>query len=417
MFSPFAQKRKKGKQNQANHTMITTAIIYSHKAKQQREAQLEIRIIIRRRTFYFPTGIKVLRRNFVNGKICNQSDAMELNERLALIYNKVLEEINTCIRDDRPIDIRAIRNRVWQTTEADRNSSNAFLDWIEDQLPNLPHRQGTINHYHTLLLRLRQFGGIRQWADITIENIYAFDTWLHKLPAQSNKQRTETAYVTQGTVYNYHKCLKAMLNRALEFGRIAENPYIRLRGKFKRGDNECTNYLTEDEIQRFIHTTPPPGTAMDLAHDLFIFQLFTGLAYSDTQTFSMQDYQQVNGIWQHTGQRVKTGTPYVNCLLDPAIQVLEKYGWNTPKINNAKYNLCLKALGMVAGITQPLHSHLARHTFATLMLSQGAPIQNVSAMLGHTNVKQTQRYAKVLASSINKDFRRMEKKLKKIIKP
>ena len=72
---------------------------------------------------------------------------------------------------------------------------------------------------------------------------------------------------------------------------------------------------------------------------------------------------------------------------------------------------------MVAGITQPLHSHLARHTFATLMLSQGAPIQNVSAMLGHTNVKQTQRYAKVLASSINKDFRRMEKKLKKIIKP
>jgi site-specific recombinase XerD len=65
----------------------------------------------------------------------------------------------------------------------------------------------------------------------------------------------------------------------------------------------------------------------------------------------------------------------------------------------------------MAGIKTRLHSHLARHTFATLMLRNGAKIENVSRMLGHTNITQTQRYAKVLARSVNDEFDKMEKKL------
>ena len=56
--------------------------------------------------------------------------------------------------------------------------------------------------------------------------------------------------------------------------------------------------------------------------------------------------------------------------------------------------------------------HMARHTFATRMLSSGARIENVSKMLGHTNIKQTQRYAKVLASSVIADFEAAERKMK-----
>ena len=63
---------------------------------------------------------------------------------------------------------------------------------------------------------------------------------------------------------------------------------------------------------------------------------------------------------------------------------------------------------MVAGIDKPLHSHLARHSFATYMMAKGAKIQNVAKMLGHTNIKQTQRYAKVLTQSVLDDFNRVE---------
>ena len=99
--------------------------------------------------------------------------------------------------------------------------------------------------------------------------------------------------------------------------------------------------------------------------------------------------------------------------LKDAVKVLEKYGWEIPQLSNADYNRHLKALGQMAGIKTRLHSHLARHTFATYMLRNGVKIENVSKMLGHTNITQTQRYAKVLAQSVHDDFDMVASKLEK----
>jgi site-specific recombinase XerD len=109
---------------------------------------------------------------------------------------------------------------------------------------------------------------------------------------------------------------------------------------------------------------------------------------------------------------VKTGVPYVSQLLPPVVEMLERNNWQVPKMNNQRYNQMLKAIGMVIGI-ENLHSHMGRHTFATYMLSNGAKIENVSRMLGHTNITQTQRYAKVLAKDVHDDFDKIAKKLKK----
>jgi site-specific recombinase XerD len=93
------------------------------------------------------------------------------------------------------------------------------------------------------------------------------------------------------------------------------------------------------------------------------------------------------------------------------VEMLERNGWQVPKMNNQRYNQMLKAIGMVIGI-ENLHSHMGRHTFATYMLSNGAKIENVSRMLGHTNITQTQRYAQVLAKDVHDDFDKIAKKLK-----
>lgn len=82
-----------------------------------------------------------------------------------------------------------------------------------------------------------------------------------------------------------------------------------------------------------------------------------------------------------------------------------------PQMSNADYNFQLKELQKMTGIKTRLHSHLARHTFATFMLRNGAKIENVSRMLGHTNITQTQRYAKVLAQSVHDDFDMIAEKL------
>jgi integrase len=165
-------------------------------------------------------------------------------------------------------------------------------------------------------------------------------------------------------------------------------------------------------MQKILDIEPVPGSQVDMARDLFIFQMYTGLAYIDTQRFDATQYREVDGKWKFIGERVKTGVPYVSMLLPPVVEVLKKYDWHVPIMNNQKYNQLLKAIGMVIGIER-LHSHMGRHTFGTWMLSNGAKIENVSRMMGHTNITQTQRYAKVLAKDVYDDFDMVAEKLEK----
>ena len=153
----------------------------------------------------------------------------------------------------------------------------------------------------------------------------------------------------------------------------------------------------------------PKNTQIEVARDLFVFQMYTGLSYSDTQAFDFSQYKKVKGKWIYTGKRIKTGVPYISQLLPPVVEVLERNEWQTPKIENHVYNRMLKAIGEMTDIKTKLHSHLARHSFATFMLSNGTPIEHVGKMLGQKNIRTTQRYAKTLAEDIHDDFENIAK--------
>lgn len=386
---------------------ITNAIVWDHRGRVPEGGigQLEVRITYNRKSYHFGTGIKVHKSEFVAGQIVNCPGAAELNKRLGIIYSKVLACANACIEDGTAINTEDIRRKVWQTTE-ELSDDPTFLDWVEKQIPLLNLAYGTEKHYHGLFLRLTEFGEIKRWQDVTVEKICEFDAWLH------SRKNPNGDRISDAGVYKYHKCLKALLNRADRFGKIDRNPYERLRKQFQRGEKENIEYLTEDEMHQFESVILPQGSALDIAHDLFIFQAYTGLSFSDAQAFNMNDYKWDGQRWNHIGERIKTGVPFVSSILPPALHILEKYNMQVPKMNNADYNHQLKALGLMAGIKTRLHSHLARHTFATWMLRNGAKIENVSRMLGHTNIRQTQRYAKVLAQSVHDDFDMIAKKLK-----
>lgn len=386
--------------------MITSAIIFDHsgRAWKQKPGPVEVRVTVDRKAYYFKTGVAVLRGEFMAGTIVSRYDAEVLNDRVRLIHAKVLAEVNECIRNGTQMDIEAIRRRVWSVAAANRES--AFLDWIKEQLPLLGHREGTMKHYDTLLMRLEQFKLMSRWADVTVENIYRWDAWLHDLQGWDGKK------ISDGAVYNYHKCLKALLSRAIRSGVITANPYDKLRGAFKRGDRETVEYLTEEEMHRIEGLKLEPGSVIEKARDLFVFQMYTGLSYGDMLAFDFDDYRLEDGMWTNVGQRVKTGVPYISRLLPPAVKVLEKYGWRLPVLDNSDYNRNLKGLGVAAGIQAPLHSHMARHTFATWMLSQGVSLDSVSVMVGHTNVVQTRRYAKTIAKTVRDDFDKIAEQMK-----
>lgn len=392
----------------------TTALVFDHRnrTKEGQKGQIEVRVIVNRKSYYFGTGIRVYRSEFVAGMVVNCPGADKMNERIAIIYNKVLEMVNSSIASNIAVNIENIRRKVWEVSEHDDDS---LLSWIHEQIPLLDIKDSTRKHYYPLENRLREWGKMRAWEDVTTEKIYEFDAWLHGLRKPVNAAAIRAGVTPErignAGVYNYHKTFKTLLRRARRMGKITINPYDLLCGEFKRGDKESTEFLTEPEMEKICNLQLPCGSVLDICRDLFVFQMYTGLSYSDAEAFDFRKYKRVDNAWIYVGQRIKTGVQYVSELLPPVVKILEKYQGEVPQINNSDYNRRLKEIQRLAGIETRLHSHLARHTFATWMLANDVKIENVRKMLGHKSIVTTQRYAKVLAQSVHDDYQKMQRKL------
>lgn len=402
--------------------MIRISLVYDHHKRTPKgeEGPVEVRVTVNRKPYYINTGVRVRKDRLVGNCIRDDeqsNDADLLNERLTTIVGLVEKEVNRCLEQRMPINVADIRDSVWDVSAEKKEDGDepTLIKWIKEYVATADMAKNTKLHYLTVVRRLVEYGKILRWEHLTVDNIYAWDVWLRhqEVPLTKNQIAAgmEPQLISSDSVYNYHKYLKSAINKAMKFRILAVNPYDQLKGTFKRTKRDVVDYLTEDQMKKVMALTPVPGSQAAMALDLFIFQMWTGLSYSDTQIFDISQYRQIDGKWLHVGQRVKTGVPYVSQLLPPVVEMLERNGWQVPKMNNQRYNQMLKAIGMVIGI-ENLHSHMGRHTFATYMLSNGAKIENVSRMLGHTNITQTQRYAKVLAKDVHDDFDKIAKKLK-----
>lgn len=397
--------------------MITKKLVFDHRGrtKEKNEGPIELRVTVNSKPYYINTGVRVRSDQFNGERVVSHRDARLLNERLKDVVMNIELAVNECIKKGLPIDVAQIKRQAYNVEEKAKHNETAMIDWIDEQIPQLNIKSGTRERYCVTARRMREYGGLMRWEDLTVENIYKWDSWLHKIKKPMSNGDVQSGrdgvYIGESAVYNYHRTLRSLLSRAVKLGVIEANVYDRMRGEFRKGIKDNVEYLTEDEIAAIESLRPLDGTQMAMARDLFVFQMYTGLSYSDAQAFNIRDYKKVDGKWVNVGERIKTGVSYVSVLLPQAVDVLERYGMQVPKINNIQYNASLKVIQQALGIRTKLHSHLARHTFATRALRLGAKIENVSRMLGHTNITQTQRYAKVLAQSVHDDFELINNKL------
>ncbi len=220
-----------------------------------------------------------------------------------------------------------------------------------------------------------------------------------------------TRAVSHNVAVKYVICLKTVLMPALRDGLIKDDPFrkVKLRQKTVYKD-----FLSKEELQAIICASLSPE--LNRIRDIFLFACYTGLAYADIKQLSrlhiMRDSEETYHIRK---PRQKTGQESIIPLLPAAMNILGRYSltedfrdfiWRVS--SNQKMNQRLKSIGEKAGITKPLHMHLARHTFATTVtLSNGVPLETVSRMLGHASLKQTQHYAKIIASKVKDDMHRI----------
>ncbi|RZL46362.1 MAG: site-specific integrase, partial [Pedobacter sp.] len=217
------------------------------------------------------------------------------------------------------------------------------------------------------------------------------------------------------TAVKYVKNLRAIISYAISQEWLLNDPFIRYKARLEKVDK---NFLTLNELTA-IENEEFDIEGISEVRDIFVFCCYTGLAYSDVAKLSADHIVfGINGKRHISIKRTKTDSTANIPLLDKARFYLDKYkehplclskGLLLPARSNQKHNLYLKKIADVSGVNKTLTTHIARHTFATLMLTQGASIESVSSMLGHSNIVTTQVYAKITADKVERDMSRVNK--------
>lgn len=225
----------------------------------------------------------------------------------------------------------------------------------------------------------------------------------------------------QNTVIRYMKCLKKITNLARANDWMAKDPFLGIRFHEKEVVRE---FLTMDELQT-IYRKEFPLERLTLVRDVFIFAAFTGLAFIDVQQLVPEHIVRDNNgnLWIRK-PRQKTKNMCNIPLLDIPQEILRKYadhptcrkrGVLLPVPCNQKMNSYLKEIADICMIRKNLTTHCARHSYATsVCLANGVSLENVAKMLGHSNIKMTQHYARVLDSSILRDMMQVERAISKL---
>lgn len=208
---------------------------------------------------------------------------------------------------------------------------------------------------------------------------------------------------------------KTLVIRAIDNGWLKTNPYYRFSMAKRPVERE---FLSMDEINR-IAELKISILRLNKVRDIFLFACFTGLAFVDVQNLKRSEIlQSPDGTWWIKTLRQKTKIRSTIPILNLPMTIINKHAdldTLLPEENiftvssSQKVNSYLKEIADLAGIHKNLTFHIARHTFATTVtLQNGIPIESVSKMLGHTSIKTTQHYAKVLDSKLKEDMARLK---------
>lgn len=336
---------------------------------------------------YISTRIKIRPDQFSdkNGFTCKNHDNAKFVTGKA---HSIFRQIETFVSSDKCKSISDVK--YWDKEDF---SEITVVEFIWSELRRTKASSATIEQTHSFITRLEEFGKIRYFHDITYENILGLDAHLKK------------TIVSEPTLYKRHGIFKKYITEATNRGLFkGVNPYHLF--KPAKGKSKDPVYLLEDEINKIRNFQPNYGY-LERTRDLFLFQCFTGLAYIDAVNFKKENVVQENGRKVIYDTREKTDVRYIIPFLKEAEQIAEKYNYVLPNLSNQKYNEYLKEITMAVGISKRVTSHVARHTFATYLLNKDIPIETVSKVLGHTNIKQTQHYAKLLGKKILDDFNKM----------
>jgi integrase len=387
------------------------------RAKQDGQIPIYVRFTVNSKRVDLSTGIFINPNHWdeakqrINDKI---PGSYATNQRLDKLKTEIQDIFNQLKSKGEEFNVTSIKNILLNTNDSKGvlHIFDYYLDSILAKL-NKGYSMETYKHYKSSRKRLAQFIKFQyKRTDYPLESIKykfldAFDVYLKK---EFN--------VHQNTAWNYHKHLRRVLNLAISMEHIQNNPYKKFRVGLEETHRE---FLKLEELSR-IEEKEIQIERLAAVRDIFVFACYTGLSYSDISKLSKDHLSK--GIdtkdWIII-DRTKTNSRCRIPVLPKAKEILKKYedypknqfkGLLLPVLTNQKMNSYLKELGDICNINKSITMHMARHTFATsVTLGNGVPIETVSKILGHTSLKTTQIYAKILDHKISEDMDQLQTRL------
>ena len=354
------------------------------KASPTHDAVIELRIAYKNKQKYLSTGIRLFPKEWQRGRVVNRLDAAILNKTLDKLMVDVRQVIYDMI-DDGNIDIFAIPVKL----AAKRRKAMTFMEFYAEKAQIRKHGIGKIaqGRYDLVPRVLDEFGRITSFSDLTPNNIVAFDKFLTKKGIQATSRW-----------HNYHKYIRRFVVEAIKEGFLERDPYDGVRLDHGNYDHRKEAQMPEERLER--------------VRDLFIFQAYTCLSYTDLAHFDKNRILVEDGKKVYHGHREKTNIRFTIPLLGPALEILERYNGLplslTTKnktsgkiISNAKYNKFLKEIAEPAGLSQHLTTHWARHTGATMLLNAGVQPEVIAVIGGWKDTKVLMKiYAKMREKTV-----------------
>ena len=350
------------------------------------------------------------------GRVSGKSkEAQTLNSELDKIRLDLEQCHSKLLKNEGAVNSAKLKNTYLGLSSGELTFFKFFDQYVTDfqkKVDNGIRNGNTLGKYKTLLKHLRSFA-IKKYGysdlsfnDLTCDLVQEFDYYLR-----------DDKGMQQNSIWLYMIAFTTVCRLAMSRKHLSFNPFSEYKNTKEDKDR---GYLLRSELEKIIsHECKRRNDK--LMKDLFVFSCFTGLSYSDIKRLKYSHIQQFfDGKQWIIIRRKKTSTSSNVMLLDIAKMIIEKYAGITRdgRIFSVPCNTtCNDFLYRLSQAIPNLNEkkitfHLARHTFATLFLSEGVPLESLSKMMGHKNIATTQIYAKILNEKVGKDMEKVSHKFK-----
>ena len=347
-----------------------------------------------------------------------RQEIVKLNSHMEQVRSLIFDSYQELIQQNKVVSVDAVKAKY---LGEDIEEAMTLLKVIEyhKQVAITKLAPGTMKNYYTTESYLKKFIKHQyRKNDITLDElnykfILDFENFLINYESVDHHKS-----LNNNGVMKHMERLRKMVNMAVMMDWLEKDPFSKYKLHFDKVER---GHLTKEEL-KVLSKKSFKIERLQSVLDMFLFSCHTGLAYIDI--FNLTQENIAKGIdgrdWLMTN-RQKTNTTVRVPLLPEAVQLIKKYkdhpvalakGTLFPVISNQRMNGYLKEIAEICGINKNFTFHLARHTFATTVtLSNGVPIESVSKMLGHTSIRTTQIYAKVVEHKLSEDMQNLRERM------